>query len=71
MVSHDLDALARVCQRILLLSEGHLIAQGAPQEVFRPDLLEAAFGVPVSVWQAPDGAPSMQAHFGSLDLSRS
>ena len=34
MISHNADALAENCSRILVLDEGHLLSDGTPQEVF-------------------------------------
>lgn len=45
---HDLGLAARHCTRLILLSEGGILADGAPAEVLTPDLMARAFGV--SVW---------------------
>ena len=34
MISHNADALAENCSRILVLDEGHLLSDGTPQEIF-------------------------------------
>ena len=34
MISHNADALAENCSRILVLDEGRLLSDGTPQEVF-------------------------------------
>ena len=34
MVSHDMDDLANLCSRLLVLKEGELFASGTPQAVF-------------------------------------
>ena len=34
MVSHNMDDLARLCDRVLILEKGHLFALGTPAEVF-------------------------------------
>jgi energy-coupling factor transport system ATP-binding protein len=34
LVSHNMEDVARLCQRLLVLNKGHLAADGAPREVF-------------------------------------
>ena len=52
---HDLGLAARHCTRLVLLAEGGILADGAPEEVLTPDNMARAFGV--SVWhrQTEDG----------------
>lgn len=57
VVSHDLSLAARVCDRIVVLADGRVIADGAPREVLSPDVVEAGFGMAVHVVEAPDGRP--------------
>lgn len=45
---HDLGLAARHCTRLILLSEGGILADGSPAEVLTPDLMARAFGI--SVW---------------------
>ena len=57
VVSHDLMLAARVCDRLLILSEGRVVAGGPPSEVMTEALLERAFGLSVRVVAGPDGLP--------------
>lgn len=57
VVTHDVNLAALHCGRLALLSGGRVAAEGAPREVLRADLLEEAFGTPVSVELRPDGTP--------------
>jgi iron complex transport system ATP-binding protein len=41
--THDVALAARVAHRVLLLREGQLIAQGAPNEALTPEALESAY----------------------------
>ncbi|MGE4527754.1 MAG: ABC transporter ATP-binding protein [Rhodospirillaceae bacterium] len=49
VVLHDLTLAARFCDRLVLLHGGRVMADGAPEEVLTPGLLEAAYGVTVHV----------------------
>lgn len=42
---HELELAARFCTRILVISEGRLIADGAPDEALSPATIAAVFGV--------------------------
>jgi iron complex transport system ATP-binding protein len=44
---HDLGLAARHCTRILMLSQGRLIADGSPAEVLTPERLNTVFGIRV------------------------
>jgi iron complex transport system ATP-binding protein len=48
-VLHDLDHAARVADRLLLLSDGRVLAEGAPVEVLTAEHIEAAYGLRVEV----------------------
>lgn len=57
VVSHDLTLAARICDRLLILSDGNMAAEGTPREVLTPKLLWSAFGLRVHVIDGPDGHP--------------
>jgi iron complex transport system ATP-binding protein len=42
---HDLDAALRVADRVIVLAEGRVLADGAPAESLSPGVLKAAYGV--------------------------
>ncbi len=42
---HDLDAALRVADRVIVLAEGQVLADGAPVEALSPEVLKAAYGV--------------------------
>ncbi|TFU26564.1 ABC transporter ATP-binding protein [Thermus tengchongensis] len=56
-VLHDLNLAALFADRLLLLKEGRPLAQGSPQEVLRPELLEEAYGVPFRAVGGGEGPP--------------
>ncbi|MBN2469375.1 MAG: hypothetical protein JXN59_01525, partial [Anaerolineae bacterium] len=50
---HDLPLAARFCDRVALLDEGRIVADGRPAEVFTPAQLSQVFGVEVTVDREP------------------
>jgi iron complex transport system ATP-binding protein len=52
---HDLTLAARYSDRVALLVEGELVAEGEPATVLRSDVLERHYGVPVHVLRGPGG----------------
>lgn len=50
---HDLPLAARFCDRIVLLTQGRVVAAGRPDQVFTPARLAQVFGVEVSVEREP------------------
>jgi len=56
MVIHDLTLAARYCQRLVLLHEGRVAAEGCPDEVLTPENLKAFYGIQAHAGQA-DGKP--------------
>ncbi len=63
VVSHDFSLAARVCDRIVVLAEGRVLADGAPRDVLSPEVVEAGFGMAVHVLDAPDGRPVVVPRF--------
>jgi len=55
LVSHDLGTAPRIADRVALLAEGSLLAEGAPVDVLRPELLRQAFDVEAQVLTTPSG----------------
>jgi ABC-type cobalamin/Fe3+-siderophores transport system ATPase subunit len=45
MASHDLNLAGAITDRMMLLSEGRVMASGNPDEVLRAEFLSAAYGV--------------------------
>ncbi|RXK49257.1 heme ABC transporter ATP-binding protein [Halorientalis pallida] len=59
---HDLDLAARFCDRIVLLADGRVLAEGAPDEVLDATSLGAAFDADAAVTTHPTtGTPSVTA----------
>ncbi|GAA2184800.1 hypothetical protein GCM10009785_34150 [Brooklawnia cerclae] len=54
LVLHDLDLAARYADRLLLMHDGRLLADGPADQVLTPALLAEAFGVRAAVRRDPD-----------------
>jgi iron complex transport system ATP-binding protein len=55
---HDLNLAARYADRVALLVDGCVTAQGRPEEVLEPAAISAAYHLPVTVLPNPlDGTP--------------
>lgn len=48
-VLHDLTMAARYCDRLILIDEGRLIADGSPRHVLTPDHLAMVYGIEARV----------------------
>lgn len=53
VVLHDLNMAAQFCDKLVLLAQGRLIAQGSPDEVLIPAALEQAYDLPMTVVPHP------------------
>ena len=59
VITHQLNLAARFADRIVLLNEGRVVAEGTPTEVLRKDTLDAVFQWPVAVTMWRDGSPQL------------
>ena len=50
---HDLQMAARYCDRLVLLQNGRVLAEGPPDAVLSPEIIESAFGVKSAVYRDP------------------
>ena len=55
-VLHDLSLAARFCDRLVLVADGHIVADGSPDEVLTPVHLKRVYGVEM-ITGAIDGIP--------------
>lgn len=52
---HDLSLAARLADRILLMTDGRVLAEGAPGEALTPAVLAAAYGIEARIEAGRDG----------------
>ena len=52
---HDINIAARFADRIILLSEGKIIADGEPVEVLTPENIAEVFMVSSEIYNPPSG----------------
>ncbi|MGG6313892.1 ABC transporter ATP-binding protein [Paenibacillus macerans] len=59
-VMHDLNLAALFCDRLLVMGEGRIVAQGPPEEILSPDMIRTVFGVHAHRVAHPDmGVPQL------------
>ncbi|MEJ0052383.1 MAG: heme ABC transporter ATP-binding protein [Methylovirgula sp.] len=60
---HDLNLAAAYADRIIIMSRGHLVAQGTPAEVLRSELVATVFGIDSQIGEAaPEGSAFILPH---------
>ncbi|WP_052283335.1 Fe(3+) dicitrate ABC transporter ATP-binding protein FecE [Kluyvera genomosp. 1] len=52
-VLHDLNQASRYCDRLVVLANGRIMAQGTPEEVMKPELLKSVFCVEAEIHPEP------------------
>ncbi|MBL8563242.1 MAG: ABC transporter ATP-binding protein [Gemmobacter sp.] len=57
MILHDLTIAARICDHVLALRAGQLVAAGPPEAVLAEAPLQATFGIGFTRQSLPDGGP--------------
>jgi iron complex transport system ATP-binding protein len=64
LVSHDLNLVGELCDRVLLMSRGRRVAFGSPEQVLEKGQLEQVFGASVFVEASPKtGRPRVQVEW--------
>lgn len=52
---HDLHMALRMADRVVVLGEGHVLADDAPQKALSPEILARAYGVEARTWPGAAG----------------
>lgn len=66
-VLHDLDLAARLCDHLVALHHGEVVAAGPVLDVLTPDLLRDVFGVTATADRHPDGV--VRVTYGAKPLA--
>lgn len=53
IVLHDLNLAARICERLLVMNKGRLVAEGKPTQVLSEDLIREVYGAEVNLFVQP------------------
>ncbi len=61
-VVHDLALAARFCDRVLMMSNGRLVADAAPEQALTPDRLSEVFGVDAVMIDTGEGHVPIVRH---------
>ena len=69
VVLHDLNLAARYCDRLVLLDQGCVVADGPPHAILEPALIEQVYGVVTQRIDQHDGTPQMV--FGGMAIPSS
>jgi iron complex transport system ATP-binding protein len=57
MSLHDINQAAQFADRLLVMAQGRLVAEGAPEAVLTAGLLRDVFRVDAEVTRSPSGRP--------------
>ena len=57
MASHDLHLSSAFADRLLLLHQGNLVADGKPGDILQPELLSRVYGLPMERIERAGGVP--------------
>jgi len=64
---HDLNLAARFCDRLVVLAEGRVLAEGSAAEVLTPEVVEDAFGVRSEIHRDPATGALMVSLIAAVD----
>lgn len=54
-VLHDINMAARYCDRLVALRGGEMLAEGKPETIMQPDVLDDIYGIPMGILPHPAG----------------
>ena len=62
VAAHDLEMILEICHRVVLIDQGHIVAQGLPQDIFSDEALMEAHGQERPHSLIPHKLPHDQTH---------
>ncbi|MBS9722101.1 ATP-binding cassette domain-containing protein [Tianweitania sp. BSSL-BM11] len=54
VVLHDINMAARICDRLVAMGSGRIVADGTPADIMRADVLERIYGISMGLFTHPD-----------------
>ena len=69
VILHDINLLYRLCDNVIFLKDGKVVAEGAPESVFLPETLRNVFGVDFISYESPEGRRFAAAGIDSKRLT--
>ena len=54
IASHDLNLLAKYCDKLMVLSKGRIVGFGTPEEIMTAEMVEKVYGVEVAILKDGD-----------------
>lgn len=70
LVLHDLNLASAYADKVVLMSEGQIVAQGAPDSVFQPEVLEQVYHTPTLIRPNPLTGKPLVFALTPQDLTR-
>ena len=67
---HDLNLAAQFCDRIYILKDGEIVAEGRPEDVLNPEMIENVYNVKCSVSRVPETGLLNIAYFPSFSQGK-
>ena len=64
IISHDIQLAAHYCQRLTLMKDGKIIADGTPEAVIKPEYIMQAYNEPVNIIRDSNGNLLLSPNFG-------
>jgi cobalamin transport system ATP-binding protein len=65
IISHDIQLAAHYCQRLALMKDGKIIADGIPDEVIKPEYIMNAYNEPVNIIRDKNGNLLLSPNFSN------
>ncbi|MCL4327675.1 MAG: ABC transporter ATP-binding protein [Candidatus Thermoplasmatota archaeon] len=60
---HDINMIWNLCDSVLLMKNGSMVASGTPEEVINEENLQKTYGIPFSHYDSPEGPRFVPSEF--------
>ncbi len=68
LTTHDVELALRVCDKVILLRGGRIIAEGPPEDVLTPEILRDVYGVDYAKFESSLGSFEIQNSNSKIDV---